>query len=407
MQPQRIAIIGAGVAGLASACFLRKRGHDVTVYERFEAPKPVGAGLLLQPTGLAVLAALALDERIINGGSRIDFLQGKVSGSRFNTLFVDYASAGPHLFGVGVYRDHLFSALHECALSLGTRIHAAHPVTHIETRADGLYPEGKDGPYDLVIDASGSKSQLRRNHAVIHRERAYPYGAIWGIVRNTGNRFHNDRLDQRYQHAWHMIGVMPVGQLGADDTVSSTFFWSLKVADYPAWKSAPLSRWQDKVISLWPETESLVKQFTSHDDLTLATYSDVTLKRTHTGNIVFIGDAAHCTSPQLGQGANLALMDAWVLAQSLGMEASIPAALERYGKTRRAHLRYYQWASRILTPFFQSDSRLNAWLRFPLCGLACAIPFTRRLGAKVLCGAQTGLFSELDLKKLFHQEHSR
>ena len=50
-----IAVAGCGIAGLAGALLLHRRGHAVTLYERFEQPRPLGSGLLLQPTGLAVL----------------------------------------------------------------------------------------------------------------------------------------------------------------------------------------------------------------------------------------------------------------------------------------------------------------------------------------------------------------
>ncbi|TIS71130.1 MAG: FAD-dependent oxidoreductase, partial [Mesorhizobium sp.] len=47
-----IAIAGAGPAGLAAALYLKRAGHRVTIFERFDEPKPVGSGLILQPTGL-------------------------------------------------------------------------------------------------------------------------------------------------------------------------------------------------------------------------------------------------------------------------------------------------------------------------------------------------------------------
>jgi 2-polyprenyl-6-methoxyphenol hydroxylase-like FAD-dependent oxidoreductase len=55
-----IAIVGCGPSGMAAALFLSRAGHRITVFERFDAPRPVGAGLLLQPTGLAVLGRLGL-----------------------------------------------------------------------------------------------------------------------------------------------------------------------------------------------------------------------------------------------------------------------------------------------------------------------------------------------------------
>ena len=130
----------------------------------------------------------------------------------------------------------------------------------------------------------------------------------------------------------------------------------------------------------------------------MATYSDIILRKYHSGIIVFIGDAAHCTSPQLGQGANLALVDALVLSECVEQENSISAALARYTGERKKHLWFYQTASRMLTPLFQSDSLLFPKLRFLLCGLGCKIPFTRRIAAQVLTGTKTGLFTTLPFK---------
>ena len=193
-----------------------------------------------------------------------------------------------------------------------------------------------------------------------------------------------------------MIGTLPVGTLNGDAQDSLAFFWSMKVTDYPKWREASLSQWQDYVSTLWPKADGIVRQFRHHDDLTFATYSDVILKKYYTDNIVFIGDAAHCTSPQLGQGANLALMDAMVLAGCIAENENVSEALRNYDANRRKHLRFYQTASRMLTPFFQSDSLFFAQLRFLICNIACKIPLTQKIAAHVLTGTKTGLFSTLN-----------
>ena len=67
-----IAIIGAGIAGLAAATLLRRAGHRLVVYERFAASRPIGSGLMLQPTGLAALERLGLRGPVEALGARID-----------------------------------------------------------------------------------------------------------------------------------------------------------------------------------------------------------------------------------------------------------------------------------------------------------------------------------------------
>ncbi len=64
IRPLEIAIVGCGIAGMAAAVFLQRAGFRPRLFERFAAPRPVGAGLLLQPTGLAVLQRLGLRDRV-------------------------------------------------------------------------------------------------------------------------------------------------------------------------------------------------------------------------------------------------------------------------------------------------------------------------------------------------------
>lgn len=69
-----VGVIGCGTAGSAAAVFLARQGHHVVVYERVAEPRPVGAGIVLQPTGLAVLERLGIKREILARGARIDRL---------------------------------------------------------------------------------------------------------------------------------------------------------------------------------------------------------------------------------------------------------------------------------------------------------------------------------------------
>ena len=120
------------------------------------------------------------------------------------------------------------------------------------------------------------------------------------------------------------------------------------------------------------------------------------MRRWHDDRIVFIGDAAHCTSPQLGQGANLGLVDALTLAACLKETPGLGEALARYTRTRKKHTEFYQQASRWLTPFFQSDSAAGAWLRDKTFGLLCKTPYLRTEMLRTLAGLKTGFFTHLN-----------
>src|SRR5205807_3177103 len=118
----------------------------------------------------------------------------------------------------------------------------------------------------------GSRSALRR-HLATGRERPFAYGAVWGIAENRG--FRSDQLAQRYVRATHMIGVLPVGHVPGSTTECVAVFWSLRVADHARW-AADFSGWKAEMMRLWPETAPLVAQFAGPEELTQATYGQVT-----------------------------------------------------------------------------------------------------------------------------------
>ena len=76
-QSYKIGVAGAGVAGLAAATLLAWSGHQVTVFDQFPNPQATGSGLMLQPTGLAVLEAMGLADRICAQGAPVERLFGK------------------------------------------------------------------------------------------------------------------------------------------------------------------------------------------------------------------------------------------------------------------------------------------------------------------------------------------
>ena len=128
---------------------------------------------------------------------------------------------------------------------------------------------------------------------------------------------------------------------------------------------------ENQATAIWPETEPLLQQITSHEQLSFVRYRHRTLPTPIGGQkLVHIGDAWHATSPQLGQGANMALLDAWALSETLRTEPDILKALQHYRKLRSRHVRLYQTMSWMFTPVYQGDSR---WLPFARDWLAAPI----------------------------------
>lgn len=384
----RIAIVGYGTAGQAAALFLAAQGHVLSVFEQAAAPGPVGAGFLLQPTGLAVLTRLGLHGQALEAGQRIDRLYG-CNDRGHCVMDMRYVDHAPDCFGLGLTRGSLFTMLRD-AYADASRIHVGVRISSVD---DGRLwdSEGRSyGPFDLVIAADGAHSALRqRTPALVRRHPVYPWGAVWCLL-PAAEWSHADTLQQRYAGAREMIGLLPVGRRVDRDGRWLTFFFSLPGAQVDAFDDAALKRLRERVAVLWPEALPLLASIESPRQLQRARYRDVMLRRPAQGQLVFIGDAAHAMSPQLGQGVNMALLDAAVLADALAESVTVDAALRCYGERRRSHLAVYQRLSRLLTPLYQSDHGGLAWLRDVTFGPAGRLPLTRGQMLKILTGTKMG-----------------
>ena len=389
MRSLSIALAGAGPAGLAAALLIARGGHRVTVFERFAAPKPLGSGLILQPTGLSVLAALGLQDEIVALGSRIDRLKGADAKSGRTVLDVRYDALAGGRFGLAVHRAALFGVLHRGVLAAGIAIETGFEVEAMEAGdKPALVAKGgrRAGPFDLVIDASGTRSRLRVHARRPAEPRPLAYGAFWASLEWRGEGFDPHALLQRYRRASVMIGLLPIGRVGPGAPDQAAFFWSLKPDEAERVKAAGLTAWKDEVAGHWLEVSAYLDQIGSFDDLTLARYGHHTLRYPAGRAIAFIGDSAHSTSPQLGQGANMALLDALALARALEISPDIETALAAYCRMRRLHVRLFQSLSRLFTPFYQSDSLLLPFLRDTLVATVARIPPAPQVLAAMVAG---------------------
>jgi len=357
-----IAIAGAGIGGLTAATLLARAGHIVRVYDQFDRPRPIGSGLMLQQTGLAVLGKLDLRDAIEALGSRIDRLWGVTTPSGRPVLDVRYAKWKPDLYGLGVQRGMVFDQLLAAAIASGVELVASQEIVSADAVSGTLKTvKGETlGPFNLVIDGLGVRSPLTRAP-----KRDLPYGALWATLpwpKDSG--FDATALEQRYEKARKMTGVMASGRAHSDAPESLTYFWSIRADKEADWRRGSLDKWKDEAATLWPQTRILLDQFQSHDDLTFARYRHRTHPNPISGpRLVHIGDAWHAASPQLGQGANMALLDAWALAKAITENHDLTDALKAFKRLRNGHVQLYQWMTWAFTPVYQGDSTVLPWLR--------------------------------------------
>lgn len=373
----RIEIAGAGIGGLSAAALLHDGGHKVRIWDQFDAPGPVGSGLVIQPVGLNVLDAIGIGHDARSRGAPITRMRGHEADHGRPVLDVRYDAGAPGRTGLGNHRAALFDLLWQACRARGIPVETG----ALATGRDGTRLSFADGRLsdagDLIVDATGAGSPLSPLVS-----RPLPYGAIWGNVDWPETALPRDELRQCYRAADRMIGVLPLGRPDGR-AERAALFWSLRHDRVAAWRQTPLADWRAEAINLWPEVAPFIGQITDHGDMSLALYSHGTLRKPYSDGIVHIGDAAHRASPQLGQGANMALLDALALALAIHhADGQDPLAL--YAAARRWHVRVYQLFSRVFTPQYQSDSKILPWLRdralFPLSQVP---PLPRVLGALV------------------------
>ena len=385
MQKLNIAICGAGPAGLAAALALKREGHYIIIVDQFDAPKPLGSGLILQPTGLAVLDWLGLGDDMRKLGAPIHRLYGKAAKSGRVVLDVSYDSLGDAR-GLAVHRAGLFYVLHNAVTKAQIKLEMSSKIISLDGSILILDKARREGPFDLIIDALGSRSPLIPLASGPDYRQSLAYGAIWASLSWPGAPFDEHALEQRYDAASVMMGVLPIGQRFPNDHNHAAFFWSLKGKDYPQWKADGLEPWKLRLRQLWPETEALLSTITSADQMTMAHYDHHTLSLPFGNKLVFIGDSAHSTSPQLGPGANMALIDVMALTQALQHNTDLQTALQAYSAARRWHVKLYQAMSATFTPFYQSDSKLLPMIRDYLVAGISRLPPAQRLLATLVSG---------------------
>lgn len=393
MSTLDVGVVGGGTAGAAAALFLARAGHRVTLYERVPTPGPVGAGIVLQPTGAWVLHRLGVLEEVAASAARLDRLLCVTPRGR-RVVDLSYARLGPGLFGLGTHRGALFQALERALADTSVKVETG--VEIVDGKDLGERPILVDGqghphgPHELVVVADGARSQLRR---WVPGQRAveYPWGALWFLARDPERRF-TKTLHQVVRGTGTLYGLLPTGTGPSGETPWVSLFWSLRADRVEAWRRGDLEAWKKDLCSLAPHSAPLVAQIDRPEQLLFSHYVDARLPRLHHGRVMFLGDAAHAMSPQLGQGCNMALLDAAALADCLGEGGPLDEALARYTHLRWRHLRYYQLVTRWLTPLFQSDHPVLGFARDVGMGWMRHVPWFQRLMTLGMAGVQRGVF---------------
>lgn len=425
MKTPHFAIIGAGTAGLATAILLAREGNQVTIFEQVDELSPVGAGLLLQPAGLAVFEHIGVLDQALKLGAKVTGLEGQLPNKR---LLVNshYHQAGSNLYGLGIHRATLCHVLTEKLAEYSSQVtwKMGHNIVSIEERHNevrvlGSFKQQKiDDCFDAILIANGARSQLRPK-AWVKIDKPYPWGAAWTIVPECLS-LNPEILHQFYDRSKIMMGVLPTGAVPtAPQQQLSSVFWSLPTSQLQSFlkDESAKQQWLKQVSDRWPDVAEWLKQIVYDEQIQpewlSAQYRDVVMSQFGQGRISVIGDAAHAMSPQLGQGANMALLDAWAFSQSLqtakkNQQIDWSILWQHYHQQRRSSTQFYQFLSRLLTPLYQSNHWWAGGIRDLTFPWMYQIPYFRKEMAVTISGLKTNMFQQMSYLQIAeYQQHEK
>src|SRR6056297_4169896 len=332
LDKTKIAVIGAGIGGLAAAQALARRGADVTVLEQSPEIAEVGAGLQISPNGARVLDALGLGQELRQRAVSAQAVQlCDYRGAEVLRLDLSETGQGGYHF---LHRADLIDMLATGARAAGVRIRLLQRITGVTTgprpRVDMASSAGFDA--DLVIGADGLHSVVR---AVLNGPSVpfFTRQVAWrALIPNRAGRSAEVRLHMGPLR--HVVSY-PVreGRLLNLVAVQERAAWtaeSWSQTDDPQALRAAFGDFCDEVQEMLGAVEAVNLWGLFRHEVARAWHGE---------GVAILGDAAHPTLPFMAQGACLALEDGWILAAALDAAGDIGSGLARYQALREHRAR--------------------------------------------------------------------
>ena len=351
-----VLIVGGGIAGLMLARALHQQGLSVELVERSTAWRAEGGGIMVHANGLRALRAVGLDEAVERAGTRVrrwrfcDESGEVLSDTDLEAL---WGEVGPC---IGIERTRLQQILVAGAAGVSCRLGASiGSLARQSGRVAVTFSNGATGTYDLVVGADGISS-IVRTLALGATDLAYTGAMAWRSVAPIRPRG-VDTL-QFLLGDGCFFGLCPTGD---GRTYGFGNITEPRVREPVAGRRDRLRR---RFAHFGGVVQDYLDALTGDEQVHCAPVEWLSLETWHRDRVVLIGDAAHASSPMMGQGGCMAMEDACVLAECLHGNGKLTDALDEYAGRRRPRVNWVQQESAAAAQSFRlSPTVRNAALR--------------------------------------------
>ena len=329
LEGKSVTIVGAGIGGLTAALALAARGAQVRVLEQAGAISEVGAGLQITPNGVAVLDALGLSVDLRKIGLQVGAIELKDYQRGARVVRMDLAWQNYLL----LHRADLIGMLAQAAKRAGVKVELNKNVVRVSEAGSGVEVELVSGhveQVELLVGAGGLHSKLR-SELNGERKPFFTGQVAWRAIVPAEDA--NRRNVQVHMGPGRHVVTYPLrgGELTNIVAVEERSEWAAEGWNHPG----DVGELKQAFSMFCPEIRGLLEQVEAVNVWGL--FRHPVADRWHGQRSALLGDAAHPTLPFLAQGANMALEDAWVLADCLS-KMPVDRALPAYQARRRARV---------------------------------------------------------------------
>lgn len=348
----KIAIVGGGIGGLTTALALKQNGQEITIYESAPEIKPVGAGIIMANNAMQVFDKLGVRKKIESAGYKISNI--KITDAHLNTISANNLTKFENKYGVynvAIHRAELQKIL---ANEIGFQnIQLSKRLLKIEQGIDFklTFDDNTSVNADIVIGADGIKSTVRNQL----------FGT--GNIRDTKQKCWRGVSEFDWTSKYNHEAFEAWGK--------GKRFGFVKISDKKVYWYAVINETMKKnntdITELFKDFHPEIVKIISETPKDKIIFSDIIdlqpINQWQKGNVCLMGDAAHATTPNMGQGACQAVEDAYVLGKLFGQGKSVEEIFAQYEKLRMKKAHFVVNTSWTIGKVAHFQNSVAVWLR--------------------------------------------